>query len=177
MNYPRKNLEKYYTPAWAVDALKEAEGVYLHDAKLVYDPCAGDGGITSRFAKSVGSDIAPDAPWIAQADYLEMPPPAEPYPAIVTNPPYGQGGRLAVAFIEKALNEAEYVAMLLRVDFDSGDTRRHLFVDNPRFAHKYALTKRLRWTNIEQAESGPSTNHAWFVWRKNKTFPRLGWLP
>jgi predicted RNA methylase len=174
MTYERRELEKYYTPAWAIEALREAEGAHLHDHKTVFDPCAGDGAVLNCFANSLGMDVAPDRDDIIAGDFLAT---DGRYDAIVTNPPYGQGGRLAVSFIERALEQADYVAMLLRVDFDSASTRRHLFADNERFAVKYALTKRLRWTNIKQADSGPSTNHAWFVWRKNKTFPRVGYLP
>lgn len=176
-DYPRRELEKYYTPHWSVEALRMAEAAYLHPQKPVFDPCAGDGAILDAFKVAFGADIAPDRPDIITADYLKTPAPKEPYGAIVTNPPYGQGGRLAVSFIEKALNEAEFVAMLLRVDFDSASTRKHLFGECDRFATKYVLTKRLRWTNIEQADSGPSTNHAWFVWRKTKNFARLEYLP
>lgn len=175
-DYPRRELEKYYTPPAAIEWLKTAEAAYLHPQKAVFDPCAGGGAVLDVFDKSFGSDISPDRPDILTADYLTTPAPKERYPAIVTNPPYGQGGKLAVAFIEKALAEADYVAMLLRIDFDSAKTRRHLF-EHERFAMKYVLTERLRWTNIEQAASGPSTNHGWFVWRKNKTFARVEYLP
>jgi hypothetical protein len=43
--------------------------------------------------------------------------------AVITNPPYGYSGKLARQFIEHALTLVPIVAMLLRVDFDSGRTR------------------------------------------------------
>ena len=35
--------------------------------------------------------------------------------------------------------------MLLRVDYDSAATRRHLFADNPAFALKVVVTRRITW--------------------------------
>jgi hypothetical protein len=86
---------------------------------------------------------------------------------VITNPPYGAGGRLAVAFIGKALSLAEeasgQVAMLLKVDFDSGRTRNWLFGDCTSFAKKVVLRRRIMWFPSETG-CGPSENHAWFIW-------------
>jgi hypothetical protein len=61
--------------------------------------------------------------------------------------------------------------MLLRVDFDSAKSRRHLFADCPAFAGKIVLTKRIRC--IEGSTGSPSFNHAWFVWdRQHRGRPR-----
>jgi len=170
--YERNELEKYYTPTWAVEALKACEEIEGH----ILDPCAGDGKILDCFTGSFGFDIAPERQDIIQADYLVQP--MHGFESIITNPPYGKGGRLAVQFIEKALEDAPYVAMLLRVDFDSGSTRKHLFGDNPWFKKKIVLTKRLRWTNLEQKEAGPTVNHAWFIWdRGNHTWPIIEYYP
>jgi hypothetical protein len=64
--------------------------------------------------------------------------------------------------------------MLLRADFDSAATRRHLFADCPAFAKKVVLTKRIRW--IEGSTGSPSFNHAWFLWdQRNSDVPRLSY--
>jgi hypothetical protein len=52
--------------------------------------------------------------------------------------------------------------MLLRVDYDSAITRRHLFADCQAFATKLVLTRRIVW--FEPKIASPSENHAWFVW-------------
>jgi hypothetical protein len=58
--------------------------------------------------------------------------------------------------------------MLLNVDFDSADTRRDLFDEHPAFQKKIVLTKRIVWFKpkvvIGKKPSGPSANHAWFLW-------------
>ena len=81
-----------------------------------------------------------------------------------TNPPFGNGGRTAVAFIEAGLRRLPIggtLALLLPCDFDSGKTRPHLFSDCPHFVGKIVLRRRIKWF---PGDSGPSTNHAWFVW-------------
>lgn len=82
--------------------------------------------------------------------------------AIVTNPPYGKGNRLAVQFCELALKRcAGNVAMLLTAKFDFGKTRHHLFRDNDRFLAKINLVDRISWAG--NGETG-TEDHAWYVW-------------
>lgn len=82
--------------------------------------------------------------------------------AIVTNPPYGSGNRLAVRFCELALDRcAGNVAMLLTAKFDFGKTRHHLFRDNDRFLAKINLVDRISWAG--NGETG-TEDHAWYVW-------------
>lgn len=90
--------------------------------------------------------------------------------SILTNPPFGSGGRLACQFVEHALALVPVTVMLLRVDFDSGRTRTHLFRDNPSFAGKITLLDRITWFEREGA-AGPSENHAWFIWNARHRGP------
>jgi hypothetical protein len=95
--------------------------------------------------------------------------------AIGTNPPFGVGGRTGVAFIKHALELAPVVAMLTRIDFDSGKTRTGLFRDCPAFAHKIVLLDRIVWFAREGA-SGPSENHCWLIWnRRHRGPPTIGY--
>lgn len=164
----RNQHEKYYTPAWVTEALLEAEAF----PGLILEPAAGDGGIAKVAARRGyevwGGDIAPETPEIVQADFLSPEYPGEWEGSIITNPPFGARGKLAEQFIEKALEMTRphggKVAMLLRVDFDSAKTRRHLFADHPAFTRKYVLTKRILWSNLVHTSDEPKKNHAWFVW-------------
>lgn len=83
------------------------------------------------------------------------------------------------------------LALLLPIDFDSAHSRRSLFADCEMFAGKIILTKRIKWFDEEvicrpcggagfdamgggcpycrgrgKKKSSPSTNHAWFLWRR-----------
>lgn len=181
--YARVDGDRYYTPAWVTEALLDVEAF---DGTIV-DPAAGAGHIVDVFSarglQIEGSDIRPDAVHIrGPLDYLT----AVHGTArnVIINPPYGTGGRLAVAFIRKALGDTEAVggkvAALLRVDFDSANGRRDIFGDHPAFKAKYVLTRRIRWANLEQKASGPTDGHAWFVWswaQRFAPFPALRYLP
>jgi hypothetical protein len=89
---------------------------------------------------------------------------------ICPNPPYGIGGRLTCQFIAHALELAPVAAMLLRIDFDSGKTRTHIFRDCKAFAHKIVLLDRIVWFERE-GTPGPSENHAWYIWNARHRGP------
>jgi len=155
--YARKDRDGYQTPAWVTDVL--APHLRNFHAVDICEPAAGDGQIVDALRRHgfsvVGTDI------IDGCDFLKRFHPGR-YDSIVTNPPYG----LAQQFIERALQLTEprqgVVAMLLRVDYDSAITRRHLFADCQAFATKLVLTRRIVW--FEPKIASPSENHAWFVW-------------
>jgi predicted RNA methylase len=155
-NYPRKPNEFYATPIETTQVLLDV----VWFTPTVCDPACGDGAIVSALLKNgymaVGTDLT------VGADFLTEPY-DWPYHDIVTNPPFGKGGRLAAQFIERAIEvtaqHQRKFAMLLPIDFDSGSTRARLF-DHPAFAMKIVLRNRIRWFN---GVSGAS-NHCWCVW-------------
>lgn len=170
--YDRQELEKYYTPDWCVRSVIEVMKINAHS--WIYDPAAGDGAILrAAWAMGLiayGGDIVPDAAGIEAVDFLAD---KRDRRIVLTNPPYGAGGRLAVQFIKQALAVTEAnrgkVAMLLRADFDSAPGRVDLFRDHPAFSMRCVLLQRVRWTNMPQVSGkGPSTNHTWFVWDWSK---------
>ncbi len=171
--YARQPDDRYETPSWCVDAL--AEHVALRGLS-VWEPCAASGQLATALEAhtQVGvwrSDLVaqPDATSASRTqavDFLHARLPQSDIDAIISNPPWGSQGRLAVAFIEHALkflreSEVRLVAFLLAVDFDSAATRTALFAYCPEFALKVVLLKRIKWF---EGPSGPSTNHAWYCW-------------
>lgn len=182
--YARVEGDRYFTPDWVTRALLKVE---RFDGGPILDPGAGAGHIVDALwdwgYEAEGIDIAPGRSDIKVGDFFDLSAAAV-AKNVVGNPPYGIGGRLAVRFIKQALALTSpaggKVAMLLRVDFDSAHGRRPLFADHPAFAAKYVLTRRIRWANLEQSASGPTENHAWYVWdwrRRAGTLPTLGYLP
>lgn len=193
--YERMDGDRYFTPRWPVEALLSVEKF----SGPVVDPCAGGWDLVHTVShhcgvRAFGFDIQPPPvalsymPMFWTQDFLDWQGSTihgEPeWRDIITNPPYGKGGRLAVQFIEHALELTRprfgKVAMLLRVDFDSADGRRPIFDDHPAFAAKYTLTKRIRWENLEQSASGPTENHMWAVWdwsKRRDTTRAYGYLP
>jgi hypothetical protein len=155
--YPRKENEFYSTPPETTRVLLD-----LVDFDLcVCDPASGSGAIMGVLKEyryiAEGADLGGGYDFLKDQFRWSG-------HNIVTNPPFGIGGRTALEFIERALAITRpyqgKVAMLLSVDFDSGATRSHVFGDCPVFALKIVLLNRIRWFN---GVSG-STNHAWFVW-------------
>lgn len=154
--YARKDNDKYETPAWVTLAL----GPHLPIERVchVTEPCAASGMMIRALqflgCRVEGTDIATGVDFLTvercDAD------------AIITNPPYGR----ADEFIEHALKLTApmdgMVAMLLRADFDSAKTRRHLFADCAQFSKKLVLTKRIVW--FDGPGAAPSYNHCWYLW-------------
>jgi hypothetical protein len=157
--YARRPNEDYPTPAWVTATVADIAGYLRARALHVWEPAAGAGALAKALT-AVGFSVVATAD-----DFLKRTePPHDRVDAIVTNPPYGEDRRsdLACAFIRHALVlDVRIVAMLLRVDFDSGKTRVDIFRDCPRFAGKITLLDRIKWF---EGPSAPSDNHAWFIW-------------
>ena len=183
-NYDLRPNDLYETEAWAVDALVRA----CPDIKgsIVYEPAAGNHAIVDALRKygvsARTSDLETyDNQHDFEADFLTNQicmDWADSSEWIITNPPYGRGNRLAVRFIERALEaENAYVAMLLTAKFDFGKTRQHLFKNNGRFRAKINLLDRISWAGNGQTGT---EDHAWYVWRPIRfayDAPRTYWEP
>ncbi|MDE6477346.1 MAG: hypothetical protein K2L48_04130 [Mycoplasmoidaceae bacterium] len=85
---------------------------------------------------------------------------------IITNPPY----KFALPFIQKALHtvaEGHKVAMLLRLQFLEGKTRKKFFLQNPP-QKLYVSSSRLHCAINGKFEKNSSNAiaYAWFIWKK-----------
>jgi hypothetical protein len=184
--FERRPGDQYMTPPWVVETLMAVMSVWGN----VWEPAAGEGAIVEtiraragRWAKVHGTDIDPAFKWPVQ-DFLHEHShahmPTEGPFWIITNPPYGPQGRLAEAFTRRAVSYTQLnggsAAMLLPVDWDAGKTRHDLFENFPGHVTKITLTERIRWTNLPQSKSGPSQNHAWFIWDHGRKGRDMRWL-
>lgn len=166
--YDRKPRDFYGTPAWVTEVLLP----FLPQHAVVWEPACGHGAMTrvleTRFT-TISTDIEP-GPDHAPLDFFACDAPPRmncvSANAIVTNPPYDR----AQEFVEHALALMQpvsgMVAMLMRVDWDSASTRRHLFADCPAWSKKVVLTKRILWFKPPAGSKGksPSENHCWMIW-------------
>jgi hypothetical protein len=147
--YERMPDDCYVTPAWVWQLLFKAEPWAVMSA----DPAPVN--------RSDEYDFLGD--WDIEYD-------------IATNPPF----KHAEKFVRHALYLPTKVncAFLLPHAWDTAKGRVDLFRDR-RFKAKYVITQRIRWANIVQKKAGPSSNHAWFVWRSEPrgfVKPVMGWL-
>jgi hypothetical protein len=88
------------------------------------EPSAGDGSFFKLLPESrrVGMDIEPRHAGITQQDYLEYSPPTSTQQGkyvVIGNPPFGLRGNLALRFINRSYEFADYVAFILPPLFDS----------------------------------------------------------
>jgi hypothetical protein len=175
--YAKKNQDAYFTCPEAVISLLHLERPYLPQTLL--EPAAGDGAI-SRLLQRAGYDVTTfdirdyGLPGVTIGDYFKLtaPPGIE---GVVTNPPYNK----ARQFIEKALAEVRYVAMLVRSNFLLEGSRRTDLLDI-RHPPTPVWTADLRLPMMHRAgwtgKRAPSnTAHSWAIWdaRANqREFPR-----
>jgi len=175
-NYQRVERDLYPTPPWVViDAL--AEHVDLHGLNA-WELACGDGRMAAALRQAgcahvYTSDIVDYGNGQNEVlDFLSMQEPKiSRFDLMVTNPPFGQGGRLATAFIETGLRRLRVgtmLALLLPCDFDSAKTRARYFGDCPHYTAKIALTKRIVWfERSDGIREAPKENHCWHIWAHN----------
>ena len=159
-NYARIAGDRYPTPAAPALALLP----YLDGIHKAWDPCA-DADNLVMILRAHGVAIVGTS-----TDFFAFTAPPEGADTCVLNPPYGVGGRTAVAFIETSLRLVPCTFALLRNDFNSAKSRQHLFRNNPHFAFKLVLLDRVRWF---EGPSSPSDNHAWFGFDRGHRGPPI----
>lgn len=175
-NYARKENDLYQTEPWATEALLRHFPVA---GMTIWEPAVGnhlmadvlrEHGATV-FVSDIVSYDRPNPVFNFLTGSFEGVPVRD---GVVSNPPYGKGNRDAVKFAERALEYCPgLVALLLTAKFDFGNTRCHLFRDNPRFAAKIALIDRIQWF---PGETSGTEDHAWYIWTEDTGYePRMFW--
>ena len=178
--YPRKERDDYRTPPWVTETV--IPHLKALNVTSIWEPAAGEGGMAVALARAGFTVTATDlSGGVNFLDDKAWPQAVSRCDAIVTNPPYGLQGKLAERFIERALDltgpSQRAVAMLLKVDFDSGLTRRRFFADCPAWMTKLVLLKRIEWFKSLNGDT-PSDNHAWYIWSwRHDGPPRLAYGP
>lgn len=169
---PRKQaagLDFYSTPAWATQALLNAEMVQGE----VWEPCCGSGAIARVIASNghnvVATDIASRG-FGGQRDFLKDSPLEADW--IITNPPYTGAEKFVYRALEATAARRGKVAMLLRLAFLEGQARIELFRNTP-LKRVHVFTSRV---DFVPGKSSPMPA-AWFVWdHEFAGEASLGWL-
>lgn len=175
--YALKKNHFYETEPWCVDTLLRFFPLDKKD--VIWEPAAGghkivhalnNAGFQDVFSSDITDEYGYEHDMIL--DFLNKPDDFNPFEAdvILTNPPYGQGNKLAVKFCRKALatKGVKKVAMLLTSKFDFGSTRTDLFRDNPAFIGKLNLIDRVSWAG--NGKTGTDDN-CWLMWDKDNPEP------
>lgn len=178
-NFEREENDQYYTEPWCTQVILK----YIpNDVVRIWEPAAGRGDMVREFLTAGYMVTASDLDMgkfdrslkclKRERDFFTFNKVPDGCSAIITNPPYGT---LAEDFIRHALTfDVRFVAMLLRVDWDSAGGRVDLFQDNTYgFSRKVTLLSRPRWDWWKEPEEGevrksPMHNYAWFIWGARK---------
>jgi hypothetical protein len=179
--FERQAGDQYMTPEWVALTLCS---VVPKPRGGIWEPAVGTRGIAKVLGNEwnralVETDVDPT--FSVPTDFLQSVLPNDNLGwAIITNPPYGKAGKLAEAFVRHALKltlpAKGMTAMLLPIEWDAAKTRQDLFENFQGHTTKITLTERIRWTNLPQSKSGPSQNHAWFVWDHARCGRDMRWL-
>jgi len=190
----RDDLDRYYTPEWATQALVDYLGERLRGG--VWDPCCGKdwGGRVIRKARGVktylGTDIDPSADigfW-RKGEYEKLNPCdflskhsgwgflLSSSGWIVTNPPYRTGRFTATDFVRHAITGEtstgrSSVAMLLRLTWlEPCADRVDILTEDP--PTDVLILPRVNF--IGAPGSNPCTS-AWVIWDRNNKGSRISW--
>lgn len=178
LGYDRIDDDFYPTPPWMMDAAipQLIKHNVIEVGNTIWEPACGEGHMCKVFqAKgfhTVCTDLVDRGYGISGLDFLKTNEIPDGVTSIITNPPYN----LALEFVEHSLDLMSSVngsvAMVLRNEWDSALTRRHLFYRNHFFKMKLVYTSRPKW--VVGSTGSPRHNFALFVWDfKNSSYPIL----
>lgn len=174
--YNRVDHDFYPTPSWVTQAL--LKHVTLRGP--VWEPCCGDGAMAGVIAQAghqvVATDLVDHGFGQAGIDFFHC----QEFPAgcgaMVTNPPYGDGGvmqrssqvsRAMLGFVRHALTLAGrsngQLALLVRFQWMAGKRASDLITAGP-LDTVVTLTRRIRWFDYGPQTNNGQHHHAWLFW-------------
>ena len=183
--YERKKLDRYWTNPWLTHELLNTTATADTTIQSPIWECAAGRGDMSRALQRDGllvysSDISMSefdksiGPGHERSflDEFELPfIDGIPCAAIVTNPPYNEPRGIADKFIRHGLGffdqGVQFMAMLLRSEFNSGKTRADMFGECHHYMGELVLTTRPRWDYGDPdapEKAAPRHNFSWFMW-------------
>jgi hypothetical protein len=186
--YNRTDHDFYPTPSWVTAALMK----HVTLRGPVWEPCCGDGAMAKVLAQDgntvVSTDLVDHGFGQAGIDFFSC----EAFPgdcaAMVTNPPYGDGGTMQRSsqvssamrrFVQHSLLLTErangQLALLVRFQWMAGKRASDLITGGP-LDTVVALTKRIRWFDYGPQTNNGQHHHAWLFWdyqRDRQRPPRI----
>lgn len=159
----RRNLDAYYTPEKAVNALTAKYPGLKHD--WVLEPCCGTKNISKLFKNCITADIDPSVEPMVTADmskqegWDDVAAKYGRHDWVVTNPPFSH----ALEFAQHGLNHAKWgMALLLRLSFLEPTYKRQEWLhQNPPY-HMIVLP-RISFTGDGKTDL---VTCAWMIWLK-----------
>lgn len=146
----RRPFDYYATPPECTEAL--INFLHLDKWKVIWEPAAGEGNITSVLAERGYTVLSSDIQ--TGTDFLTITEPPV-YDYIITNPPFS----LAEQFIRKAASFKKPFAYLLKSQYWNSGKRRELFFET---RPRYILP--LTWRPDFTGQGASMMDVMWVVW-------------
>jgi hypothetical protein len=173
--YDRKGRDFYATPSWVTEALLR----HVTFRGPVWEPCCGDGAMSSIFAGHgydvVSTDLVDRGFGTPGVDFLGCQVVPGGCRSIVTNPPYGDTGShvgqskspaAMLGFLRHSLALTASVqgqlALLVRLQWIAGKRVAQVMSAAP-FSAVIVLTHRIRWFEMGERTNAAQHHHAWVV--------------
>ena len=171
--FERQEGDFYPTPAWVTECL--LSNVTLRGP--VWEPCCGDGALAKVLSAAghevMATDLADRGFGRGGVDLLQTSAMPDGCRALVTNPPYGDGGTrsrtgktspLMLAFTEHAIRLARQaqgqLALLVRFQWIAGRRVASLLTEGS-LQSVIVLTRRIQWFDHGRATKTGQHHHAW----------------
>lgn len=146
----------------------------------VWEPCCGSGAMARVLERAghqvVASDLVDRGFGRGGVDFFECTELPDGCRAMVTNPPYGDGGTLARStnsplamqrFVDHALRLVMWangqLALLVRPQWMAGQRASTLISSGP-LSRVVVLTRRIKWFEKSDSTNAAQHYHAWLFW-------------
>lgn len=171
--FERQEGDFYPTPAWVTECLLRS--VTLRGP--IWEPCCGDGALAKVLSAAghevVATDLADRGFGRGGVDLLQTSEMPDGCRALVTNPPYGDGGTrsrtgktspLMLAFTEHTIRLARQaqgqLALLVRFQWIAGRRVASLLTEGS-LQSVIVLTRRIQWFDHGRETKSGQHHHAW----------------
>ncbi len=131
----KSDLDKFYTKREIV--LGIIQKIDFSEYDLLVDPCCGDGAFFSniKFDRKIGIDISPEIEGVISHDFLTWDFSKlgvdRSKVIVVSNPPFGKQGSLAMKFIRRSSEFSDTIAFILPLSFAKSSVKNRI----PEFYH------------------------------------------
>lgn len=145
---------------------------WYNKIELIIEPSAGKGSFSNLFPNCLAYDLDPKIDGIQAADFLSLTFKPRPNVLCVGNPPFGRQGSLALKFIKKCCEFADYIAFILPLSFSKQSVQRRLPLTHSLLL-EHVIPKNSFHTLNNEIYSVPCIFQIWHRENRIQSVPRL----
>lgn len=173
-NELRNSFDKFYTKTKisneCFSTLLNVLNFISLDDMFFIEPSAGNGKMLDSITSNnkLGFDILPEREDIIEADFLKTKikklVPINKIPIAFCNPPFGKKSKLAISFVNKLLQECQYVCAILPVEFNKYSVQKQI-----NKSAKLIYSKILPSDSFTFGDADKNVNCCFQIWTTKKT--------